>query len=58
MDILEFDLLINNKEHLNLETSTAAKVSAQGIQQDQFRRIWSSVQEVMNFRRLKKFLEK
>ena len=58
MDILEFDLLINNKKHLKLETSTAAKVSSQGIQRDQFRQIWSSVQEVMNFRRLKKFWKK
>ena len=43
------ELIIKNEEKLKLKNRTSAKASSQGIQRDQFRNFWSSVQEVFEF---------
>ena len=45
---IEFNLFTKQEGTFEHGTRTDTKVSSQGIQRDQFRQFWSSVQEVMN----------
>ena len=47
---MEFELFTKQEGKFEFGTRTDAKASSQGIQRDQFRQFWSSIQKVINFR--------